>query len=71
MNERDAILDCLFIGGSTQDVMMRMERVPQADERVQAWDYVKCCGGVSATAAEQELLLLWEKMMRGPLSDRI
>lgn len=51
MNERDAILDCLFIGGSTQDVMMRMERVPQADERVQAWDYVKCCGGVSATAA--------------------
>ena len=30
---------------------MRMERVPQADERVQAWDYVKCCGGVSATAA--------------------
>ena len=51
MNERDAILDCLFVGGSTQDVMMRMERVPQADERVQAWDYVKCCGGVSATAA--------------------
>ena len=51
MNERDVILDCLFIGGSTQDVMMRMERVPQADERVQAWDYVKCCGGVSATAA--------------------
>lgn len=45
MNERDVILDCLFIGGSTQDVMMRMERVPQADERVQAWDYVKCCGG--------------------------
>lgn len=43
MNERDVILDCLFIGGSTQDVMMRMERVPQADERVQAWDYVKCC----------------------------
>ena len=34
MNERDAILDCLFIGGSTQDVMMRMERVPQADERL-------------------------------------
>lgn len=29
MNERDAILDCLFIGGSTQDVMMRMERVPR------------------------------------------
>ncbi|MEI1254168.1 PfkB family carbohydrate kinase [Blautia sp. JLR.GB0024] len=44
-------IDCLFIGGSTQDLLMRTEEIPKSDQRVQAFEYVQCCGGVSATAA--------------------
>ncbi len=44
-------LDCLFIGNSTEDVMMRVSRLPDSDERVVAGDFVRCCGGVSSNAA--------------------
>lgn len=51
MRREEKPIDCLFIGGSTQDLMMRVEQMPGSDQRVQASEYVQCCGGVSATAA--------------------
>jgi len=51
MNIRNTAPDCLFIGGSTQDLLMLTDRIPGPDERSQDFDYEKCCGGVSATAA--------------------
>ena len=48
---RGKTIDCLFIGGSTQDLLMRTEEIPKSDQRVQALEYTQCCGGVSATAA--------------------
>ena len=51
MNIRNTAPDCLFIGGSTQDLLMLTDRIPGPNERSQAFDYEKCCGGVSATAA--------------------
>lgn len=48
---REKTIDCLFIGGSTQDLLMRTEEIPKSDQRVQALEYAQCCGGVSATAA--------------------
>lgn len=44
-------LEGLFIGACTEDVMMRIEKMPVRNQRIAAKAFTRCCGGVAANAA--------------------
>jgi sugar/nucleoside kinase (ribokinase family) len=44
-------LDCLFIGSTTQDILMMVSSPPASDQRIAATKVVTACGGPSGTAA--------------------
>lgn len=51
------MLDCLFIGSTTKDILMMVEAPPASDQRIAASAVAHACGGVAsvASAAFQKL----------------
>lgn len=45
------LLDSLFIGSSTKDILMLVDAPPASDQRIAASYFTTTCGGVSSTAA--------------------
>lgn len=45
------LLDSLFIGSSTKDILMLVNAPPASDQRIAASYFTTTCGGVSSTAA--------------------
>jgi sugar/nucleoside kinase (ribokinase family) len=45
------MLECLFIGSTTKDMMLMVEAPPASDQRIAAKDILECCGGIAGVAA--------------------
>lgn len=51
INKEIIVLDCLFIGSATQDVLLLIDEPPQSNRRLLARDISYVSGGIAATAA--------------------
>lgn len=45
------MLDCLFIGSTTEDTLLMVESPPASDQRIAAVEVAHTCGGVASVAA--------------------
>lgn len=45
------MMDCLFIGSATKDILMQVESPPASDQRLAATNVTFACGGIASVAA--------------------
>ena len=45
------MLDCLFIGSATKDILMMVDAPPASDQRIAAKSVAHACGGIASVAA--------------------
>lgn len=45
------MLDCLFIGSATKDILMMVDAPPASDQRIAARAVTHACGGIASVAA--------------------
>lgn len=45
------MIDCLFIGSTTKDLLMTVDAPPESDQRIKATSITYTCGGIASVAA--------------------